>query len=54
MGPNAQLKSGQTTTPDGVLFKSPMRENRILRDGSYEPPSSATRVRMLNTREPAE
>jgi hypothetical protein len=31
-----------------------MRENRILRDGSYEPPSSATRVRMLNAPEPKE
>lgn len=54
VGPGTQMKSGRAAATDGILFKSPMRENRILRDGTYEPPSSATRVRMLNTREPAE
>jgi carboxyl-terminal processing protease len=52
--PDVQLKGGRAETLDGVLWKSPMRENRILRDGSYEPPSSATRVRMLNAPEPKE
>lgn len=45
--PDAQLK-GRTDVPDGMLIRTPMRENRILRDGTYEPPSSATRVRMFN------
>lgn len=53
-GPEAQLKGTRAETPDGVLWKTPMRENRILSDGSYEPPSSATRVRMLHTPEPRE
>jgi hypothetical protein len=53
--PDVQLKAaGRSELQDGVLWKSPMRENRILRDGSYEPPSSATRVRMLNAPEPKE
>lgn len=52
--PNGQLKGAEDAAPDGILFRSPMRENRILRDGSYEPPSSVTRVRMINTREPVE
>jgi C-terminal processing protease CtpA/Prc len=54
VGSDMQLKGGRVEVPDGVLWKTPMRENRILRDGSYEPPSSATRVRMLNTPEPRE
>jgi hypothetical protein len=41
--PGAQLKGSAGETPDGILIKSPMLQNRILRDGSYEPPSSATR-----------
>jgi len=52
--PDAQLKGTRVETPDGFLMKSPMLQNRILRDGPYEPPSSATRVRMLNTPEPRE
>jgi len=54
VSPDTTLKGGRTELPDGILWKSPMRENRILRDGSYEPPSSATRVRMLHTPEPRE
>jgi carboxyl-terminal processing protease len=53
-GPDAQLKGGRAEVADGVLMRTPMRENRILRDGPYEPPSSATRVRMLTTPEPRE
>jgi carboxyl-terminal processing protease len=31
--PNAQLKSGETATvSDGIMFRNPFRENRILRD----------------------
>lgn len=51
IGPNAQLKVGQGAVADGILVRSPMRENRILRDGPFEPATSATRVRMLNTRD---
>jgi hypothetical protein len=52
--PDAQLKGTRVETPDGFLMKPPMLQNRILRDGPYEPPSSATRVRMLNNPEPRE
>lgn len=52
--PDVQAKGARSEAPDGELFKSPMRENRILRDGPYEPPSSGTRVRMLHTPEPME
>jgi carboxyl-terminal processing protease len=54
VAPNAQLKGTRVETADGFMLKSPMLQNRILRDGSYEPPSSATRVRMLHTPEPRE
>ena len=46
VGPNAQQKAGQGAAVEGALVRSPMRENRILRDGPFEPASSATRVRM--------
>lgn len=50
-----QSKSdGGGVADDGVLFRTPVRENRMLRDGTFEPPSSATRVRMLHTPEPRE
>jgi carboxyl-terminal processing protease len=55
LGSNAQGKSGESSAAgEGILFRAPTRENRMLRDGSFEPPSSATRVRMLNTPEPRE
>jgi hypothetical protein len=50
----AQLKAGASAVTEGILFRTPTRENRMLRDGSIEPPSSGTRVRMLNTPEPQE
>jgi carboxyl-terminal processing protease len=51
VAPGGQLKPGQAGAADGILFRSPLRENRILREEPFGAPASVTRVRMINTRE---
>lgn len=56
LAPGGQLKPGQGGDGvDGILLRSPLRENRILLDQPFTAPASSTpRVRMLTTPEPSE